>query len=535
MSRVTVFQGGRILTGDPSKPQSDTIAVADGRIISVADASVRADDVVDLAGGTLIPGFRDGHIHALWGGTESLDAPVTDAADLDDLIDRVRRFADANPHLDWVVGHGYPCELLPGGVGQAAWLDAVVGDRPVALWASDHHTMWVNSRALALADIDAATPDPPAGQIVRDADGHPAGTLLESAMGLVAAHVPAHGRAEKARGLRIALAQMAAAGIVWGQEAALSPDDVDIYLDAAAAGELTADINIALRVDAERWRQQRGEFIDARARADKADPPPLGRVTVRTVKVFADGVIESGTGALVDPYADDLSSRGILNYSGDELAAAVAAFDEDGFQAHIHAIGDAGIRMALDAVERTASRNGRRDRRAVIAHTQLVHPDDLERFAELGVVANFEPLWACRSPVMTELTEPRLGEQRSAWQYPIATLLRGGAPVSFGSDWPVSSMIPMEGLSVAVTRRTPQGDPPEGWLPHERLTLGEALSAYTRGSAYQGFDEDTGIIAEGALADLCLLGAPVETIPLEELADVPVTGTWLHGTEVHRS
>lgn len=536
---VTVFTGGTILTGDPQRPRVGSVAVAAGRIVDV-DGAAPGDVPVDLAGRTLLPGFRDGHIHPLWGGTETLDAPVVDAVDLDDLLLRVRRHAQEHPDAPWVLGHGYPCEVLPGGVGRAEWLDAVVPDRPVALWASDHHTLWVNSAALAAAGVTRATPDPPAGAILRDDDGGAVGTLLEAAMDLVTPLIPRRGHADKVQGLRIALAQMASAGIVWAQEAAVAPEDVAAYLELERAGALTADVNVALRVDPRTWRDQREDFRavvrTAQQAADACDAEHIGggRVTVGTVKLFADGVIESGTGALLEPYDDAPGSCGIANWEPDELADALAAFDQDGFQAHIHAIGDAAIRVSLDALEQVEDRNGPRDRRSVIAHTQLVHPDDLKRFAAGDVIANFEPLWAQRSAVMTELTEPRLGRERSAWQYPIGSLLRSGATVSFGSDWPVSSMVPMHGVAVAVSRQTPDGEPPAGWLPEERLTLDEAIGAYTRGSAVQGYQDAAGLLVTGAPADLVVLDGDLPAMDAPALAAAPVVGAWLRGVQVYQ-
>jgi len=536
------FAGGTVLTGDPRRPRVDAVAVAGGRVVALgAEARDRVGvgvEVVDLAGRSLVPGFRDGHLHPLWGGTALLDAPIVDAVDVADVLERVRGFAEAHPGLPWITGAGYPPEILPGGIGLASVLDSAVADRPVALWASDHHTMWVNSAALAAAGIDARTSDPPRGIIARAGDGTPVGTLLEDATALVERHLPVRSRAELGRGLTLALARMAAAGIVAGQEAALEPENLAVYLDLAVAGRLTADVSIALRVDPARWQAQRPEFLAVREAAERAaaelGDAPTGRVRVPNVKFFADGVIEMGTGALLEPYSDDPSSRGIPNWSSEELAEAAAAFDADGFSSHIHALGDAGVRMALDAVAHTRRRNGAADRRPVVAHTQLVHPDDLRRFAALGAVANFEPLWAQRNEIMTELTEPRLGPERSNRQYPIAEIVRSGALVSFGSDWPVSSMVPLEGIAVALTRQTPDGHPPAGWLPQQRVALDTALSAYTRGVATQLFDDDRGTITVGAPADLALLGADISRLPGAELAAVAVEGTWLGGTAVHR-
>jgi predicted amidohydrolase YtcJ len=465
-------------------------------------------------------------------------APLKGATSVDDLLERVRSYAAANPELPWITGGGYPPDLLPNSYGDARVLDTAVADRPVLLMASDYHTGWANSAALAAAGIDSSTPDPARGQIVRRADGSPMGALLERAAEMVQACAPAKPVAEREGGLRAALAEMAAVGITWGQEAALDPDDVAVYLAVAAAGGATSRINVALRADPGAWRQQRDAFASARALAREADAradgAQRGLVTVGTVKFFADGIIESGTGHLLEPYLDAPHSCGLPNWSAGELAEAVAAFDADGFQIHIHAIGDAGVRNALDAIEQAATRNGRRDRRPVIAHTQLVHPDDLPRFAALGVIANFEPLWAQLDPIMVELTEPRLGKERSTLQYPIGGLGRTGATVSFGSDWPVTSMNPLEGIAVAMTRQTRDAVPPEGWLPEHRLSLDEALAAYTRAGAYQAFNEgETGTLAVGQRADLCVLGVDLLGLPGLDVADVAVHRTFLGGVEVY--
>jgi predicted amidohydrolase YtcJ len=512
-----------------------TVAAFDEAAVDLAGASA---SVVDLAGRCVVPGFHDGHLHPLWGGTDLTAAPLKGAATVDDLLRRVRDYAAANPDLAWITGGGYPPDLLPNSFGDASVLDTAVADRPVLLMASDYHTGWANSAALAAAGIDADTPDPDRGHIVRRADGTPMGALLETAAELVQSFVPAKTSDERAAGLRAALAEMAAVGITWGQEAALDPADVAVYLAVAAAGGATSRINIALRADPGAWPTQRATFASAREQATTASGEPdgaqSGLVTVGTVKFFADGIIESGTAALLEPYVDAPHSCGLPNWDAGELAEAVAAFDADGFQIHIHAIGDAGVRNALDAVEHAARRNGRRDRRPVIAHTQLVHPDDLPRFAPLGVIANFEPLWAQLDPIMVELTEPRLGKERSTLQYPIGGLARTGATVSFGSDWPVTSMNPLEGMAVAMTRQTRGAVPPEGWLPEHRLALADALDAYTRAGAFQAFNEgETGTLAVGRRADLCVLGADLTDLPGLDVADVIVHRTFLGGVEVY--
>jgi predicted amidohydrolase YtcJ len=546
--------GGSIWTGT-GRPTT-AVAVRDGRIVALdreaVDRRGPRTEVVELRGRTLLPGFRDGHIHPLAGGAESLDCDLVDATDVDDVLRRLRAYAEATPDAAWVLGYGYPPEVLPGGVGRAGTLDAVVADRPVALWSSDHHMVWCNTRALAVAGITAGVADPPRGTVVRDGDGHPVGTLLEEAELLLEPHLPPRGLAKEARGLEVGLARMTSAGLVWGQDAWTLPETLPSYLHVADAGRLTADLDLAFKVEVDRWAEQVAVFEDARrdaaaaAARRRSDGVPGGRLTATTVKFFVDGVIEGGTAAMLDPYcafgdasahhADDGHDHGISNWDLDELAAAATAMDAAGFQLHLHAIGDAAIRMALDAFARVAATNGPRDRRPVVAHTHLVHPDDRPRFRQLGAVANFEPLWAQRNEIMLDLTEPRLGAERSRWQYPIGSLVRSGAHVSFGSDWPVSSHVPLAGIAVAVTRRGASGPgAAEVFLPEEAIDLADALAAYTAGTAYQAGDEDeAGMIAVGRRADLALLAADLATVAPSELPAVEVTGTWLAGDRVHR-
>ncbi|MEX1178610.1 MAG: amidohydrolase [Nitriliruptor sp.] len=543
---------GSIWTG--TRTATDAVAVRDGRIVALGtEARERrggATEVVEIGAGALLPAFRDGHLHPLNGGAESLDCDLVDSADVDEVLRRLAAFAEdgegAGDPDAWLLGWGYPPEILPGGVGRAAVLDAVVGDRPVALWSSDHHMVWCNSRALTVAGITAATPDPPRGTIVRDADGHPAGTLLEEAEHLVAAHLPPRGIAKEARGLEVGLERMTSAGLVWGQDAWITLPLLPAFHRVADAGRLSVDLDLAPKVEVDRWRDQVAAFQDARADVEAAaqrrrrDGVPGGELSLTTVKLFVDGVIEGGTGALIDPYCamshdgSDGGGHGIANWDPAELARACAAFDAAGFQLHLHAIGDAAIRDALDAFEHVGAENGDRDRRPVVAHTHLVHPDDRQRFRQLGAVANFEPLWAQPNEVMVDLTEPRLGPERSGWQYPIGSLLRGGTAVSFGSDWPVSSHVPLEGIEIAVTRRLP-GDP-DGPALHadERISLDQALTAYTAGVAHQaGLEDEAGTLAVGSRADLVLTDVDVTRVPEHTIGQVQVRRTWRAGTGVH--
>jgi predicted amidohydrolase YtcJ len=532
-----VLRGGTVVTGDPLAPRARAVAVHDGFVVALDEDALAlvpiASAVLDLDGGAVLPGFGDGHAHPLWGGIELAGPPVRDATTVTAVVDAVRRWAAGHPDVPWVQGGPYDPTLARGGRFDARWLDDAVPDRPVVLQASDHHCAWVNSEALRRAGVDARTPDPPAGEIVRRPDGSPLGTLVEwTAMDLVLRHAPPPTVAERREGLARATRLLAAAGITWVQEAALAPADVQVYLDNAAEGRLPLRANIALRAEPDRWREQRGEFLAVRHTA--ATSRTAHEVAVRTVKIFADGIVEAGTAAMLEPYQSTLGggapSIGSPVWSAGELTAAATAFDADGFQLHVHAIGDAAVRMTLDAVAAVARTNGPRDRRPVIAHTQCIDPADVPRFAALGVVANLEPLWAQLDPSQVELTLPRLGPDRGREQYPMASLVASGAVVSFGSDWPVSSYRPLEGLAVAVTRQTPDGVPAGGWVPGERLPVGAALAAYTSAVAYQAFEQDLwGTVSVGRRADLVWLSAdPTTTDPLG-WPDLRVRGTWLMG------
>jgi predicted amidohydrolase YtcJ len=532
-----VLHGGIVVTGVPAAPRARAVAVHEGYVVALDEDALTllptAAATVDLDGGALMASFGDGHVHPLWGGVELAGPAVREATSVGAVAEAVRRWAREHPDVEWVQGGPYDPSLAPGGRFDAAWLDAAVPDRPVVLQSTDHHCVWANTEALRRAGIDERTADPPAGEVARRPDGTPMGTLVEwTAMDLLLRHAPRPTAAEKQDGLAAASALFAAAGVTWVQEAALSPGDVDVYLATAAAGRLRVRANVALRADPDRWRAQRGEFLAAREAA--AASAVADQVSVRTVKMFADGVVEAGTAAMLTPYDDGLGSTapacGRPVWTPDELAAAAVAFDADGFQLHVHAIGDAGVRTTLDAFEAVARVNGPRDRRPVLAHTQVVDPADVPRFAALGVIANLEPLWAQLDPLQVDLTLPRIGAERGARQYPMASLLATGAVLSMGSDWPVSSYRPLEGLAVAVTRQTSHGVPAGGWLPHERLPVGSAFSAYTQGVAYQAFEEDAwGSVTVGRRADLVWLDRDPTTSDPATWPATGVRGTWLAG------
>ncbi|MGL5819330.1 MAG: amidohydrolase [Phycicoccus sp.] len=455
------------------------------------------------------------------------------ARSIQEVAAEVGRWAADHPDEPWIHGSSYDPSLAPDGLFDARWLDAVVPDRPVVLRAGDYHTLWVNSVALERAGIDADTPEPVLGEIPRRADGTPLGTLREwGAVDLVLDRAGPRPLAVRVRAVERATRHLASLGVTWVQDAWVEADDVDAWLAAAGQGELHCAVNLALYADPRRGVGQLDRLVELRERVRRHGDPLL---TAETVKLFADGVVEGGTAALLEPYdGPECSHRGMLVWEPGALAEVVAAVDAAGFQPHLHAIGDRAVRAALDALE-VAQRAGdpRPGRRPVLAHAQLVDDADRRRIAALGVVVNAQPLWAQLDPVMELLTVPRLGEQRASRQYPWATLSGLGGRLAFGSDWPVSSADPLEGIAVACSRQTEHGAPAGGWTPHERLTVPAALTAYTRGTAYQA-GRAAGTLRPGDDADLVRLDRdPFAVAAPHELARVRVTHTWCRGRLTH--
>ncbi|KHO24661.1 amidohydrolase [Mycolicibacterium setense] len=528
---ATLFHGGVIWTPTTT---TDALLVADGVVRAVGDDALASavDRKIDLEGGFLMPSFGDGHAHPLFGGLESAGPAVRRCRSVDEIVAAVKEFADAHPDEDWIVGASYDGSLAPDGLFDARWLDAAVPDRPVVLRAWDYHTLWVNSEALRRAGITAETAEPVLGEIPRREDGSPLGTLREwGATDLVTAVMPARDEAVRIAALGTAADYYLARGVTWVQDAWVEPAELDTYLAAARAGALRMRFNLAFYADPRHFDSQVTQYAADRDRVRAAGSPLL---TANTVKFFADGVVENETGALLEPYCSGLHSHGMQLWEGDALAEAARKVDDLGMQIHIHAIGDAAVRQALDAIEYVARQNGPRDRRPVIAHAQLVDDADLGRFAELGVIPNMQPLWAQMDALMTVLTIPRLGAQRADRQYRMRTLENSGAALAFGSDWPVSSGAPLDGIAVAVSRRTSEGEPAGGWTPEEVLPIEPALASYTGAVAYQAFAErEWGQIAPGASADLVWLDRDPRYVDSSELPKVQVRATYLQGTQVY--
>jgi predicted amidohydrolase YtcJ len=539
---ATLFTGGSVFDGHQHLP-GHALLVADGKVVEVLTPEGldkldrRAFEVVDLAGGLVSPGFTDAHCHPIQGGLERMQCDLTDGDTREEYLTLVREYAAAYDG-PWIAGGGWAMAPFPGGTPAAADLDTAVSDRPALLHNRDHHGAWANSRALSLAGITAETPDPPDGRIERLPDGSPQGTLHEGAVDLVARHLPDIPESGYAAGLVEGQRYLFSLGVTAWQDAIVGAypgmaDTGSTYEDAIASGDLVADVVGALWWDRERGLEQVADLVERR----KSQTGGLFRAT--SIKIMQDGVCENFTAAMLSPYLDGhghaTDNAGHSFVEAEELKNAVVALSAEGFQVHVHAIGDRGTREALDAfaAAREAGHSG--DLRHHIAHIQVIHPDDVPRFAELGVAANAQALWATHEPQMDELTIPFLGEDRSTWQYPFGGLHRAGARLVMGSDWPVSTPDPIAAIHTAVTR-TSYDDPREPFLPEQAIDLTTAFAAYTSGSAWvNGRDriDGAGVLAPGHAADLAVLDRDPFAGPTDEIGATRVASTWVGGECVY--
>ncbi len=526
-----VLLGGAVYTVDASRSWADAVVIRGGRIAYVGtDAKAREyvgrdTKMIALGGGMVLPGFRDSHVHPVTGGL------LLDTCRLDDLqtpeavIAAVRDYFERKRGNKWIVGAGWDLHVFPDANPRKETLDAIVGNVPAYIAAMDGHSAWVNSAALRLAGITRDTPDPPRGKIERDPVTHePSGTLRESASRLVERLVPEPTQADRLGGLRKVLRMAARFGITALHEANASQDILEAYAELGRRGELNALINASLHVNPELGVKQIPELVRLRTVYNG------NGLHVGAVKLFVDGVIESHTAALLEPYLDRPGYKGEPNFSPDALNRLAADLDARGFQLHMHAIGDRAVRMALDACEFAQRANGRHDARDHIAHLELLDPSDIPRFAALRVVADFEPLWAYADSDITVMTEPRLGARRSRWLYPIGSVAATGAVIVAGSDWSVTSMNPLEAIQVAVTRLPLEGGPAKPWIPEERADLRTMIAAYTINGAYLDHQEsETGSIEVGKRADLIVLDRNILAIDPRSIHNARVLHTILNG------
>jgi predicted amidohydrolase YtcJ len=532
-----VLRGGAVHTVDPTRPRAEAVAVRDGRIVAVgSDREVGArigprTRVIELRGRTLLPGFQDAHCHPCTSGLDQLRCDLLAAHGKAEVSQTIAAYVAAHPDDPWVVGSGWYMADFPHGTPHRRDLDTVVGDRPAYFENRDGHSAWVSTRALALAGIGASTPDPDGGRIERETDGSPTGALHEAAMDLVLDLIPPATPEERERGLLGAQRFFHSLGITAWQDASVRPACQAAYEALAGRGELTARVVGAMTFEAGWDVDAIDGLVERRARG------PVGRFAATSVKFFLDGVLETFTGAMLEPYlAPDggpADRMGMLVHDPQVLRRAVVAVDAAGFQVHMHAIGDRAVREGLDAIEGALAANGPTKGRHHIAHIQVIQPVDVARFGPLGVVANAQALWACHDPQLDELTNPFLGPERTAMQYPFGSLLRAGARLAMGSDWGVSTPNVFDEMHVAVERSHPSLANTEPFLPEEAITLDQAVHAFTMGAAYVNhLDEVSGSLTPGKLADLVVVDRDLWDRPSGPISDARAIATFVEGEAV---
>jgi predicted amidohydrolase YtcJ len=529
-SRTVYYLHGRIYTNDPQHPWAEALSVRDGKILCVGTplecgAGATAADTVELQGRFVMPGFNDAHVHLGSGGANLLDVRLIGTTSVKELQARVAAAVASHKAGEWITGKGWDHTLWPDKkFPNRQQLDEVAPQNPVFLVHVSGHVAVANSLALKLANITKETPSPSGAEIEHDANGEPTGMLKEgAAMALVRSQIPPLSPERRRQGIELALADVAKNGVTSIQDNS-SWEDFQTYQALKKDGKLTVRITewlpfLAPIDDLERMRKEGGT----------TDP----WLKTGALKGFTDGALGSRTAALLAPYSDDPSTSGILITPPEKLRAMAIERDKHGFQINFHAIGDRANHVALDVFEAVVSANGDRDRRDRIEHAQVVAPDDFVRFAKLNVIASMQP-----SHQTTDMrwAESRLGSERVKGAYAWATMQKNGVRLAFGTDYDVEPISPFRGLYACVTRQLPDGTPPGGWQPQEKISLEDCIRAYTSASAYAEFEEGKkGELKLGEYADFIVLSNDVTKVPPSEYVNTKVLRTVAGGRTVYQA
>lgn len=529
---------GKVYAGGAATEMAEAVAIRGNKVVRVGSNREiqrlqRAQTtVIDAQGGAVLPGFNDAHAHFISGGLSLDQINLLEATTLDEIKDTIRIWSEANPERTWITGRGWYYQPFAGTLPTRQLLDTLVPDRPAYLVAYDGHTGWANTRALKLAGITRDTKNPPNGVIVKDPrTGEPSGALKEAAMALMTA-TPRPTTEDKVAAIRAGIVEAHRVGITSIQNAGGSAEDLELYDGLRKRGQLTLRVYQALSVNGPVNEAELAKL--AAVREKFADDPLL---KTGAVKLVADGVIESHTAAMLAPYDNKPGTAGDPRYTAAQLNEAVTLLDREGWQVMTHAIGDAAVRMTLDAYEAAAKVNPapERGRRHRIEHIETIDPADIPRFGKLGVAASMEPVHGTPSPTPGDVWSTNIGAERAAHGWLWASIAKAGGRLVFGSDWPVMTLDPLAGLHVAVNRTTTDGLPEGGWLPAERLPIRAAIDAYTSSAAWASYDEQRkGMLARDMLADLVVLSEDIFDAPATELTGTHVLVTIVDGKVVYR-
>lgn len=533
----TIILSDRIFNGIADKPFPGAVAIADNRIIAVCSkeeaALLQTDETIvhEFNEQLVMPGFHDSHVHLILSGLFQTCVNLHGARSEEEAVQMVKQFADTRPNDPWVLGFTWyhvfwDNQQLP----TKKSLDAVLPDRPVYLLDYEGHGAWINSKAMEICGIDRDTPNPPGGEIMRDANGDPTGFICESAMSLASKYaydIPFDTQRELLAQFMKNAARLGVTSISDMQPfVGTDMGSIELYKQLDAAGELSVRINVlpGLTGDLSKVRKLRSECSS-------------GKVRFSGLKQFVDGVATTYTALLVEPYADNLSTKGHPVMALDELKQWIITADSEGFRTRLHACGDGAVRFALESFEAAMQCNGRRDARHTIEHIENLHPDDIKRFAQSDVIASMQPEHLAMTDGFAENPYPvRLGADRIKLTWPMRTLKESGARLVFGSDCPVVDLDPMLGVYRAVTRLHNDGKPEGGWNPQEKLTMAQVLKGYTSDAAYSEFMEnELGALVPGMLADITVLDRDLFAVPASEIRDTKVLLTLSEGKVVYQA
>ncbi|MBX2870811.1 MAG: amidohydrolase [Saprospiraceae bacterium] len=532
-----LLTNGQIYTMAAARNKVQALAIKEDQIIFTgSDQSAQAflgptTKLIDLQNRMVLPGFTDAHIHPISGGTRLMNCDLTDLRTAEEVLKKLNSYVSTHPEKEWIIGGGLWLPAIENGQPSAKTLDKIVQDKPVYITSADGHSAWVNSKALEIGGVTANTEDPNNGVIERFADGSPIGTLRESAMSLVSKHIPPTSAAEQIAALHKAQNLAHQYGITAWIDASVGAAGIEAYLALEEAGELQLDIDVSITA---RVTKAAKALPDILALYEKYQPQSQN-IQMKSAKIFIDGVVEGKTAALFENYVGE-SHKGLAYLGQQPYNEMIAAFDKAGIQVHVHACGDKGVHMTLNAFEYARQQNKVRDARHHIVHMQLMHPDDIDRFRQLDVIANIQPLWATpEDTYISELTIPVVGPERTEWIYPFGAIAESGAVIAHGSDWPVTTMNPFHAIQVAVTRRGPDEIERPAWTPQHLMDLYTVLNGYTQGGAFLMHREDSsGSLAAGKKANLMILNQDLFAIPKTAIHKTEVLLTFYQGDIVYQ-
>ena len=545
-SADTLVINARIYTVNSKQPWAEGLAIQKGMILAVGAAKDlqkyrgATTKVLDAKGHLVLPGFTDSHIHFLDGALSLLRVNLSQAKTIPEVQKLVKEYADKNSAEPWVLGRGWQYPVFaPSGLPDKKYLDKILPDRPVYLEAFDGHTWWANRKALQIAGVTAKTPDPPNGKIVRDrATGEPTGAIQEDAADAVIRRaIPLPTRDEKLRALRAGLREANRVGLVRVHSAGgvnIGSSDLEnaaLFDELRKSSELTVRMYLAYRLDPPTLTRKELAEIEAARQKYHDDWIAAG-----AVKFFLDGVVEGHTAAMLTPYSDDPKQIGALFWDPAEYKQAVERLDRGGFQVFTHAIGDRAVRLALDSYESAAKVNHTQDARHRVEHIETVAEEDIPQFGRVGVIASFQPLHAYPDDDTLNIWARNVGPERAQRAWAWHSIESAGGVLAFGSDWPVVTLNPWPGVQSALTRQTDEGNPPGGFVPKERISLEDAIQAYTLGAAIAGRREKTeGSIEPGRVADLIIISQDLFKIEPSDIGKTEVMLTMVGGTIVYQS